>query len=89
VSYAYNKKKYLLPIREIPDDLWDEIKLILPLEKAKKTMGRPVVPFRNVLDGILYVLRTGWEWKMLPVITGSIPIFSRLLDLRPFNLFLQ
>jgi transposase len=77
VSYAYNKKKYLLPIRKIPDDLWDEIKLILPLEKAKKTIGRPVVPFRNVLDGILYVLRTGCEWKMLPKEYGSVSTCHR------------
>ena len=39
---------------------------MLPPEKSNKTIGRPVVPFRRVLDGILYVLRTGCQWKMLP-----------------------
>ena len=63
---TYRKKKHLPTIRKIPDDLWDEIKLILPSEKLDKTVGRPVVPFRKVLDGILYVLRTGCQWKMLP-----------------------
>jgi transposase len=38
---------------------WDEIKLLLPPEKANNTIGRPVIPFRKVLDGILHVLRTG------------------------------
>jgi transposase len=59
------------PIRKIPDDLWEEIKVILPPEKPDKTIGRPVVPFRKVLDGILYVLRTGCQWKMLPKEYGS------------------
>ena len=50
---TYRKKKHLPTIRKIPDDLWDEIKLILPSEKLDKTVvGRPVVPFRKVFDGI-------------------------------------
>ena len=67
----YKRRKLLSPIRKIPDDLWDEIKPILPPEKPDKTIGRPVVPFRRVLDGILYVLRTGCQWKMLPKEYGS------------------
>jgi transposase len=59
--------KRLPTIRNIPNDLWDEIKLIiLPSEKANNTVGRPVIPFRKAVDGILYVLRTGCQWKMLP-----------------------
>jgi transposase len=57
--------KHLPTIRKIPDDLWDEIKLLLP------TIGRPVIPFRKVLDGIVYILRTGCQWKMLPKEYGS------------------
>jgi transposase len=67
----YRRRKPLSPIRKIPDDLWNEIKVILPPEKPDKTIGRPVVPFRRVLDGILYVLRTGCQWKMLPKEYGS------------------
>jgi putative transposase len=63
---TYRKKKHLPTIRKIPDELWDEIKIILPPEKPDKTIGRPIVPFRKVLDGIFYVLRTGCQWKMLP-----------------------
>ena len=47
---TYRKKKHLPTIRKIPDDLWDEIKLILPSEKLDKTVGRPVVPFRKVFE---------------------------------------
>jgi len=39
--------------------------------------GRPVVPFRKVLDGILYVLRTGCQWKALPAEYGSGPTCHR------------
>ena len=48
--------------------------MILPKEKPSKTVGRPVVPYRKVLDGILYILRTGCQWKMLPREYGSSSI---------------
>jgi len=41
------------------------------LKRYLKTKGRPIVPFRKVLDGILYVLITGCQWKMLPEEYGS------------------
>ncbi len=55
----------------IPDDLWDECQALLPPEKGRGTPGRPAVPFRRVLDGILYVLRTGIQWKAVPAVYGS------------------
>ena len=59
-------------ILKIPDRLWDEIKSILPKEKPLKTVGRTIIPYRKVIDGILYVLRTrGCQWKMLPKEYGS------------------
>ncbi len=48
-----------------------EIKIILPREKTK-TVGRPIIPYRKVLDDILYIFRTGCQWmKMLPSEYGS------------------
>ena len=65
-------------IKRISDELWDKIKIkikikkVLPKEKSPKTVGgRPIVPYRKVLDGILYVLRTRCQWKMLPKEHGS------------------
>ncbi len=55
----------------IPDELWVKIKIILPKEKPPRTIGRPIIPNRKVLDGIIYVLRTGCQWKMLPKEYGS------------------
>ncbi len=53
-------------LREIPDDLWNLIKPILPPDKEPGANGRPRVPNRTVFNGILYVLRTGCQWKMVP-----------------------
>ena len=58
-------------ILKIPDRLWNEIKNIFPKEKPRKTVGRPIIPYRKVIDGILYILRTGCQWKMLPSEYGS------------------
>ncbi len=58
-------------ILKISDELWDEINIILPKEKPSKTIGRPIIPYTKVLDGILYILRTGCQWKMLPSEYGS------------------
>jgi transposase len=38
---------------------WIEIDPLLPPEKPKDTVRRPIISFRKVLDGILHVLRTG------------------------------
>ncbi len=58
-------------IIKVPDELWDEIKIILPKEKPSKTVGRPIISYRKVLDDIHYILRTGCQWKMLPSEFGS------------------
>jgi len=65
------KKKSMPTIWHIPDDLWEEFKHVLPPEKLAKTVGRPAVSYRKVLDGILYVLRTGCQWKKIPKAYGS------------------
>jgi transposase len=52
------KKNQQLTILNITDELWNEIKSIFPKEKPLKTVGRPIVRYRKVIDGILYGLRT-------------------------------
>ena len=58
-------------LREIPDDLWNLIEPILPPNKPPGSNGRPRVLNRTVLNGILYVLRTGCQWKMVPRLYSS------------------
>ncbi len=53
-----------LPL-QISDKLWDKITDLLPDGKPNNMVGRPVIPFRKVFNGIFYVLRTGYQWKIL------------------------
>jgi len=78
VQTKEDKAKHPLPtIKKIPDELWDEFKKFLPKEKPPKIVGRPIIPYKQVLDGILYALRTGCQWKMLPKEYGSGSVCHR------------
>jgi transposase len=48
------------------DELWAVIQPLLPPSKPKPKGGRPPIPDRKVLTGILFVLKTGIAWEMLP-----------------------
>jgi putative transposase len=50
---------------EVPDELWEKIEPILPPDKPAGSVGRPALPNRQVLNGILFVLRSGCQWKGL------------------------
>ena len=71
-EYQRDLKQVQLPtIWTIPEKMWQRIRPLLPPEKEPGTPGRPPVPFRKVMDGILFVLRTGCQWKALPRCYGS------------------
>ena len=53
-------------IWEIPDDLWLIVQHVPPREELQRSRGRPWIPPRRILDAILYVLRTGCQWKAVP-----------------------
>src|SRR5215217_3137494 len=50
----------------VSDDLWEAIEPLLPKASPKPNGGRPRVPDRAALAGIVFVLRTGCPWRMLP-----------------------
>src|SRR3954447_16689998 len=50
----------------VPDDLMEAIEPLLPKEPPKPKGGRPRVPDRAALAGIVFVLRTGCPWRLLP-----------------------
>ena len=54
---ATHKNKNKPTITNISDELWNIISSTLPTEKPNNTIGRPIIPFRKVMDGILYVLK--------------------------------
>lgn len=55
-----------MPKPLVSDKLWEAIAPLLPPEKPKPKGGRPPVPARQALTGILFVLRSGIPWEMLP-----------------------
>jgi len=54
----------------VTDDLWEQVKPLLPPEPPKPKGGRPRIPDRRCLVGIIFVLRTGCAWNDLPAELG-------------------
>lgn len=56
---------------EISDEKWERIKDMLPLERTGKP-GRPCsTTNRQILNGTLWIDRTGAQWKELPTEYGK------------------
>ena len=54
----------------VSDALWAIIEPLIPPEPPKPKGGRPRLDDRAALTGILFVLRTGIPWELLPVEMG-------------------
>jgi len=67
----------------VSDDLW-AMEPLLPVERPKPKGGRPRLPDRAALTGIMFVLVTGSPWERLPVELGcgfpALPARRRFLD---------
>jgi transposase len=50
----------------LDDELWAVLELLLPPEPLRPRGGRPRLPNKQVLTGILFVLRSGIPWELLP-----------------------
>jgi transposase len=51
----------------VPDELWEEIRPLLPRHRAKPgRRGRPPVDDRACLTGIVFVLQSGIPWWSCP-----------------------
>ncbi|MBN1491094.1 MAG: transposase [Phycisphaerae bacterium] len=55
----------------IPRDAWERIEPVLPRRPVGPKGGRPPVGDREVLTGILFVLKTGIAWEELPLELGA------------------
>ena len=67
----------------LPDELWAEIEPELPPAPPRPKGGRPRVPDRACLTGIIFVLKSGIPWELLPRETGcgsGMTCWRRLRD---------
>ena len=67
----------------VSDELWNAIAPLLPLAPPKPKGGRPRVPDRAALAGIIFVLKSGIPWEMLPQEMGcgsGVTCWRRLRD---------
>jgi transposase len=59
---------------EVSDSFWERVEPLIPGQEREKERvykrkaggGRKPIPSRKVFEGIVYVLRTGCQWKALP-----------------------
>ena len=49
---------------ELTDEQWGRLKPLLPPQRSAR--GRPAVDHRRIVNGLLWVLRTGAPWRDLP-----------------------
>ncbi len=64
---------------EVSDEFWNRVEPLIPKRKRDTNVnytrrqggGRKPMPCRKVFEGIVYVLRTGIQWKALPIEFGS------------------
>jgi len=59
---------------ELTDRQWRRLEPLLPPERPRT--GRPNHNHRTILDGILWVLRTGAPWRDLPARFGPVGTVS-------------
>ena len=67
----------------VSDDLWAVVAPLLPAEPPKPKGGRPRVPDRACLTGIIFVLKSGSQGEMLPQEMGcgsGVTCWRRLRD---------
>src|SRR5687768_12767331 len=67
----------------VSDELWAIVEPLIPPEPPKPKGGRPRVPDRAALTGILFVLKTGIPWEYLPMEMGcgsGMTCWRRLRD---------
>ncbi len=53
----------------LTDEMWAQIEPLLPPLKGR--MGRPRAPYRPLIEGAIFRLRTGIPWRDLPVEYGA------------------
>ncbi len=71
---------------ELTDDQWQQLAPLLPPQRP--STGRPAKDHRTVLNGIVWILRSGAPWRDLPERYGSWKtVYSRFRRWRETGLW--
>jgi transposase len=60
------QRRALRQAAALSDEVWEAVKPLLPPEAPRPEGGRPRVPDRAALTGIIFVLRNRIAWESLP-----------------------
>jgi transposase len=72
--------------RELTDEQWERLAPLLPPQRPK--MGRPPNDHRTVVEGMVWILRTGAPWRDLPERFGKWQtVAGRFYDWRRNGVF--
>ena len=70
----YNRDKLRYP-SDLTDEEWGLVEPLIP--PGKRGGGKRTVIMRNVVDGVMYILSTGCQWRAIP---KDLPPRSTLFD---------
>ena len=59
---------------ELTDEQWERIKGLLPAQKPQT--GRPAIDHRQIVNGIIWILKSGAPWRDLPERYGKVGTVS-------------
>ena len=65
------KQETLGTIWEVPDELWERIEPVILETDPPKARGRKRADPRQMLNGIIFRLRSGCQWNRLPKELGD------------------
>jgi transposase len=56
---------------EVTDEFWEQVRPLIPPAPSHAKGGRPRLEDRRAFEAIVYVLRTGMQWNVLPRELGA------------------
>ena len=63
----YDRSKLRYP-SDLTDDEWAHVEVLIP--PAKRGGNKRHVEVREVMNGIMYILSTGCQWRAIPIVSA-------------------